>query len=64
MLHGVNPALDELIGVLGECEHLLPHFHGPVCDMPARSGSDVTSQLFSGSAAVPGQPPAGVNHQG
>ena len=45
MLHGVNPALDELIGVIGECEHLLLHFHGPVCDMPAWSGSDVTSQL-------------------
>ncbi len=41
----LDPAMDEVIGVLGECEHLLLHFHGPVCDMPAGSGSDVTSQL-------------------
>lgn len=32
--------------VMGECEHLILHFHGPVCDMPALSGSDVTGQLL------------------
>lgn len=35
-------AIDE---VVGGCEHLVLHFHGPVCDMPAWSGSDVISQL-------------------
>jgi hypothetical protein len=44
MLHAaIDPALDEVIGVLAECEHLVLHFHGPVCDMPAGSGFDVTS---------------------
>jgi phosphoglycolate phosphatase len=39
-------ALEKVIeGVIGECEHLVLHFHGPVCDMPAWSGSDVISQL-------------------
>jgi len=41
----IDPALDEVIGVLSECEHLVLHFHGPVCDMAAWSGIDVTSQL-------------------
>ena len=56
----MDPALDELIGVLGECEHLLLHFHGPVCDMPAWSGSDVTSRLHGLLAGhgVPLPPPA------
>lgn len=45
MLHSVDPAIAEVIGVLGECEHLMLHFHGPVCGTPAWSGSDVTSQL-------------------
>jgi phosphoglycolate phosphatase len=61
MQHGViDPALDELIGVLGECEHLLLHFHGPVCDMPAGSGIDVTSQLHGllASHGVQLPPPA------
>jgi hypothetical protein len=60
MVHGVNPALDELIGVLGECEHLLLHFHGPVCDMPAWSAGNVTSQLhgFLAGHGVQLPPPA------
>ena len=41
----IDPALDELMKVIGECEHLVLHFHGPVCGMPAWSDSDVTSQL-------------------
>jgi hypothetical protein len=41
----IDPALDELMQVIGECEHLVLHFHGPVCGMPAWSDSDVTSQL-------------------
>ena len=46
MRHAViDPALDELMKVIGECEHLVLHFHGPVCGMPAWSDSDVTSQL-------------------
>jgi len=30
----IDPALDELMKVIGECEHLVLHFHGPVCGMP------------------------------
>lgn len=41
----IDPALDELMKVIGECEHLVLHFHGPVCGMPAWSDSNVTSQL-------------------
>jgi len=52
-------AMDE---VIGECEHLILHFRGPVCDMPAWSGSDVTSQLHGllASHGVPLPPPASV----
>lgn len=39
----MRAALDELIG---ECDHLVLHFHGPVCDVPAWSGADVTGQLY------------------
>ena len=41
----IDPALDAVIGVLSECEHLILHFRGPVCDMHAGSGIDVTSRL-------------------
>lgn len=44
-LAALDPAKAEVIGALGECEHLLLHFHGPVCDLPAWSGFDVSSQL-------------------
>jgi beta-phosphoglucomutase-like phosphatase (HAD superfamily) len=58
----MDPAIAEVIGVLSECEHLLLHFHGPVCDMPAWSGSDVTSQLHGLLAGhgVQLPPPAGA----
>jgi hypothetical protein len=41
----LDPALDEVIGVLSECEHLILHFHGPVCGMPVGPGIDVASEL-------------------
>jgi len=55
-------AMEEVAGVLGECEHLILHFHGPVCDMPAWSGIDVTSQLrgLLAGHGVPLRPPAGA----
>lgn len=31
--------------VTRECEHLVLHFHGPVCDMSAGLGADAVSQL-------------------
>lgn len=46
MPHAVmDPALDQLVKVIGACEHLVLHFHGPVCGMRAWSDSEVTSQL-------------------
>ena len=56
----MDPAQDEVIGVLSQCEHLILHFHGPVCDMPAWSGSDVASQLHGllASHGVQLPPPA------
>jgi beta-phosphoglucomutase-like phosphatase (HAD superfamily) len=36
-----HAAMDE---VLGACEHLVLHFHGPVCDLPAWSGPELAGR--------------------
>jgi beta-phosphoglucomutase-like phosphatase (HAD superfamily) len=47
-------ALDE---VVSECEHLLLHFHGPVCDMSVLPSIEVTGRLRGLLASHGVQPP-------
>jgi beta-phosphoglucomutase-like phosphatase (HAD superfamily) len=43
--------------VTGECEHLVLHFHGPVCDMSAGLGADTASRLREWLAGHGGELP-------
>lgn len=43
--------------VTGQCEHLVLHFHGPVCDMSAGLGADTVSRLREWLAGHGGELP-------